>query len=164
MTTAADLWRDPIWQSLGVLAAVGFGVITLVLGVVTLYLARRRKLLTYEILSVTPLAAIKDDIGGRVQILFDLEPANDAQLLLVKFTNSGNLPIIFTDYERPVRVVLNKGVRILTAGITEVFPSSLNVTVQQGRRIRHPFSRAAESERFDDAKDFGRGFRCPDHG
>lgn len=131
MTNALELWRDPIWQSIGVLVAVVFGLVTSVLTVVTLHLTRRRKALTYEVMSVTPLAASKAYVEGKALALFDLEHAHNAQELLVQFENAGNMPIVSSDFERPVRVILNESAKILTADIAKFSPKSLTVGVQQ---------------------------------
>jgi hypothetical protein len=130
MGNSQGLWRDPIWQSIGVVVAVLFGVATLLLGIITILLTRRRKALTYEILSTTPLAAVHDDVGGRLQVVFDGQVVRNVQLALIKFTNSGNVPIRADEYERPVRLIVNENARILTAGITETFPDSLKASIE----------------------------------
>lgn len=130
MDNTNDLWRDPIWQSLGVIVAIIFGIVTLLLGLITIWISRRRKALTYKILSLTPLATIYDDIGGRVQITLDGKPVADVQLALVKVTNSGNTPIESTDYERPIRFDLSKAAQILSAGITETSSKSLKPSIE----------------------------------
>jgi hypothetical protein len=131
MTNPLELWRDPIWQSIGVLVAIIFGLITSVLTVATLYLTRRRKALIYEVMSVRPWAVSKGYVEDKAKALFDLEHARNAQELLVQFENTGNMPIVSADFERPVKVILNDGAKILTADIARFSPKSLTVGVQQ---------------------------------
>lgn len=126
--TAETILRDPAWQAVGVIIAI-------ILGMVTIWLARRpRKALTYKILSSTPLIASPEAARGKLQILFDGKPIEDVKLVLVKFTNSGNLPITSSDYESPVKLIVVSRLnvaRLLDAGVSETYPEGLakNVSV-----------------------------------
>jgi hypothetical protein len=122
--SAPNVWSDAGWVS--VIVALVFGLATVSLALIAIRQARRRKELTYEILSTTPLATLHEDMEGRIQIVFDGQPIRDVQLVLLKIKNSGNLPILSSDYEDPLRLRVNKSAKILSVGVVDTFPQSLN--------------------------------------
>lgn len=130
MQNSNELWHDPVWQAIGVIVAIIFGLATLLLSLFTAYLVRRKKALTYDILSLTPLATVNDNLEGRLQILFDGRSVSNVQLALIRFTNSGNVPVSSDDYERPISIQVDDNARILSAGVTKTVPKSINPTIK----------------------------------
>jgi hypothetical protein len=107
---------------IGILVSSGLGL--------TYYLkARRRRGLTYSVLS-TRLLSMYPESGGRVRILFDEQPVQDVGLVFVTIRNSGNEPIRTADFEVPVRLSLSAAARIISADVTQTTPSYLPVTIQ----------------------------------
>lgn len=95
--------------------------VTLVLWILNL----RKKELSYEILSDTPIISCKADIQQDFEIRFRGELVNDVCLVLVKVMNSGNVPIRSADYEGRLKIALSKGSKLIMADIEETFPSNL---------------------------------------
>jgi hypothetical protein len=120
---ASSVWNDAGWVS--VIIGLVFGFATIFLALVAIRQARRRKSLTYEILSTTPLATLHEELEGRVQIVFDGQAVRDVQLVLLKIKNSGNMPILSGDYEDALRLRVATGAKILSASVVETFPQSL---------------------------------------
>jgi hypothetical protein len=63
-----DILRDPVWQFIGVLAAL-----------VTIFIAlrqRNQKEIVYDIISDTPILSIKEEVKNRVKVLFDDKPVD----------------------------------------------------------------------------------------
>lgn len=118
-----DILRDPVWEF------VGGVVITIVIGVIAWWTQRRRKALSFDIISRTPLLSAEDEVKGKLQVLFYGEPVQDVHLATVMIINSGNVPIISADYERPVNLSFGEEAQILTAEVTETNPDSLQVSV-----------------------------------
>lgn len=121
-----DVLRDPLWQFIGVIFAVLAIFITLVL-----YRRQRsRKALSYEIVSRTPLLSIREEVKKKLQILFNGNPVQQVHLILVKIINSGNIPILETDFERPIRLIFGHEAQILTTEVVQTRPHSLHVSVK----------------------------------
>jgi hypothetical protein len=118
-----EILRDPVWQFIGVILAV-------VISCVGYLIQRNRKKLVYEIVSRTRLVTKEEEIKGSLQIVFEGKPVEDVRLLEIKIINSGNMPIVSSDYERPVSLFLGDQARILTATVSETFPQSLQATVE----------------------------------
>lgn len=116
-----DLLRDPLWQFIGAVLAV----LALILSFVIYQLQRQRKGVTYEVLSRTHLLTVREELEGKLQVLYEGEPAKSISLLVVKLWNSGNQPILATDYDRPISFCTGKTSRILSADVTDVEPAGL---------------------------------------
>lgn len=123
----SDILRDPLWQFIG--AAIAFAA---VVATIAIFISqRRRKQLSYEVISSTPLLSMREELEGKVSILFGDTPVQRVHLLIIRFENSGNVPIPASDYERPLSISLGADARILSAEITDVTPASLSVDFSQ---------------------------------
>ena len=118
-----EIFRDPVWQFVGVILGV-------IIPCVGYLIQRNRKKLVHEIVSRTPLVTKEEEIKGSLQIVFEGKPVEDVRLLEIKVINSGNAPIVSSDYERPVSLFFGDQARILTATVSETFPQSLQATVE----------------------------------
>jgi len=119
-----DLLRDPLWQFVGVLIA-------LIALYISIWQARRRKRIAYRIVSNISVARIDRSTfyDGRLQILFDGQPLDDAQVLQVQVGNTGNQSIRAADYESPLSFSIDQSARILDAEIVDAKPSSLQPAI-----------------------------------
>ena len=120
-----EILRDQIWQFVG----AAFGLVAIIVSIVLWWTQRRRKALSFDIISRTPLLSVEDKVKGKLQILFDGEPVQDVHLATVIIINSGNIPITSADYERPVNLSFGEEAQILTAEVTETNPDSLQASV-----------------------------------
>ena len=128
----SEILRDPIWQFIAVIIAL----MTIPVSIILYWKQRRRKALSYEIVSVTPLLSIKEEIKGKMRILFENKPVQQVYLILVKITNSGNLPISPSDYERAISLSFGEKGKILTAEVVETAPSSLQTSARiEGEKV-----------------------------
>lgn len=123
-----NIFRDPIWEFVGVIVAV-LGTIAAIF--ITIWLTHRRKILSYRVLSHTPIASVHNsrETDGRVQILFNGEPVHNVELILLKIENTGDIPIASDDYENPLQISLNKTAKILEAQIIEKSPNNLPASI-----------------------------------
>jgi len=101
------------------------GIAAIVVTVIIYMAQRRKKSLTYEVLSETALLRRQEELEGRLQILFDSKPIKDAYLLLIRFENNGNTPILQTDFERPVYINLGKETQVLICDTSAKKPEAL---------------------------------------
>ena len=100
-----ELLRDPLWQFVGAI----FGLVAIGIAILIFWLQRTRKSLGYEVISNTSLLTIKEELEGKLQILYEKESVNNVQLIVIKLINTGNLPIASNDYELPLRLIFNIG-------------------------------------------------------
>jgi len=117
-----EILRDPV-------SLVAIGIVTVVVAiavpVVVFVWGRRRKELSYEIVTRTPVASVAEGVDSRLQMVFDGAAVRDVQLVVIRIVNSGNVPITRDDYERPVRIVFRRPARLLTAEQLSSDPESL---------------------------------------
>ncbi len=117
-----DLARDPAWQFIGVLLALAAIFLTYVV-----YRRQQlRKRLTYDVVSRNQLLTVKEELAGKLSILYEGRPAKAISVLVVRLWNSGNQPIQAADYERPISFLIQEPGTVLSADIIDVYPSSLN--------------------------------------
>lgn len=121
-----DFIRNVNWDFVGVLVAV----ITIILSIAIFLAQRKRKKLTYEIVSKTSVLSAAEEISGKLQILFQGEAVKNVYLLVIKLSNTGNLPITTADFERLVCLKVEKSERILSAEVSETTPPNLSATLQ----------------------------------
>ena len=118
-----DLLRDPLWQFVGVLLALAaLGASFLIYS-----MQRQRKAFSYEILSLNRLLTVREELEGRLQVLYEGHPAKDICLVVVRLLNSGNVPIATTDFERPLALYTGQASKILSAVVTARDPINLDV-------------------------------------
>lgn len=131
-----ELFRDPAWQFLGVVLTLA----ALATTVLIYWLQRQRKSLSYEVVSKNQLLTVREELEGRLQVLYEGHPARDICLIVIKFFNSGSVAISSTDYERPVSFMTGTASKILSAVVTDVDPENLavNITVEDARVIILP--------------------------
>jgi hypothetical protein len=119
-----DVIGSPAWTvAATVLAAVAIGV--------SVYLSRRgrsRKELTYA-KQVTQLVSIHDEGLGRISIHYEDEPVERAYLIELSLRNSGNVPIVEDDFDRPFTVTFGRATP-MTLDIGETKPPELNPSLE----------------------------------
>jgi hypothetical protein len=116
-----DYLRDPLWQFVGVL-------ITILTILVTIWIYKRQKnqkSLSYEILSESLLLRVEDELKGKVKILYEDKPVQKVHLIVLKTINSGNIPILTSDYETPITYTCGEDSQILSSEIIEKYPKDL---------------------------------------
>jgi len=119
-----DILRDPMWQ----FVAVILGILAILISYILYRKQSQKKSLEYEIISSTPLLSMEEEVRGKLQMFFNKEPVKQVHLIQVRIFNSGNMPILSTDFKRPVGLSFGEEAQILTAEIAEVNPDSLEAS------------------------------------
>jgi len=128
----SDILRDPMWQFIGAMLAL----IAIFLSVYLYRKQRRRKSLTYNVISCTPLLSMREEIGRELQIIYNKKPVDQAHLILIKLINSGDLPIPSADYEVPISLGFGEEAQLLTAEVVKTEPVSLQASMLlKGNRL-----------------------------
>jgi hypothetical protein len=89
---------------------------------------RRSKSLSYFVRSKTKLLTLHDENVGKLEIVFDGQPVLDAHIFVIEIRNTGNIPIISSDFEKPIEIVFAKKAEILSVAIVERVPENLVLT------------------------------------
>ena len=124
-----DLLQSPVWQFVGAILTLLAILLTL-----ALYLKqRRRKALSYAVVSSSDLLSVEEEIRGRVKVLFDNAPVENVRLVIIKLWNSGEIPISKNDYESPIRIDLGQTNTVLSYEIIHKVPENLPVELSHRR-------------------------------
>jgi len=107
-----DILSNPIWQlALGLFSAISTipTISTIAFGIIALR-QRRRKEVSWQIVTNTPIIRVNSDthrqapalFGDFLHITFHDQPVNSVWLVILKIWNSGNVEIEATDYAKPI--------------------------------------------------------------
>lgn len=124
-----DIIHDPTVQFIvNVIVALLVGITAVITSVAIFRLQHNRKEVTYGIISDTAILSINKEIRGKVEIRFAGKVVSDMRLTILKIWNSGNVPIVPSDYIEPLSFVF-KGGEILDSEILEVDPSNVQASL-----------------------------------
>jgi hypothetical protein len=127
MDTILDMIRDQAWQFVGAI----IGLVTLVVST-AIYLRRReRKDLSYEILASEPLLTVSEVLTGEIKVTYQDTEIRDAHLLIIKVTNSGNVPIRQEDFELPLAFSFGSEAQVLSYEVIESPPQGLQTSLRR---------------------------------
>lgn len=111
------------WQITGSIGTIAAIIITVVL--------RRRKELSFKIITFSSLISVDNVLEDTVKILFQGNPIEDLHLIILRFTNSGNLPIKSTDFKKPLGFSFGENSWVLECNIIDKNPQSLEPVVEK---------------------------------
>lgn len=128
-----DILRDPMWQFI-------LPMLAIVVAVVLYWKQRTRKKLSYQVISCTPLLSVEEEIEGKLKIFYEGKPVQQVHLITVKVMNSGNIPVLSTDYKRPISFSFGEDAEILTTEIAKTDPDNLqaSVNIQEKKVVLTP--------------------------
>jgi len=131
-----QLLRDPLWQFAGVVLTS----LAILVAIVVYRKQRKIKSLDCKVLSATPLLTVKEELEGKLQVLYESRPIKSAHLVMIEFKNSGTDPILPGDFIQPLGVTFGSESKLLTSEIVETFPteSSPIVTTTAGGLVVTP--------------------------
>jgi len=112
--------RDPSWGAIGVVAAF-------VVPLVIWYWQRHKKRLTYRTVSKTALLTRREEIGGKIEVLYDGTPVKDIAIYVIEIANDGNVPIRSADFESDLLIGFDPRANILSCAVIDQFPEALAV-------------------------------------
>jgi hypothetical protein len=121
---------NPIWGVIGVFATVIFGIFGII-GVILalLPLLHSKKGLSYEFLSITPILQIARGFKEKIEIKLSGQIVKDVNLVNIRFTSTGGLPIKPDDYAKPIKLIVING-RIVGADIINTEPKDLGELIE----------------------------------
>lgn len=133
----SEILRDPFWQFVIV---VLIGVLAIIAAVIIYLKQRLHKNISYEIISKSSLLSVNDEIKQDVQISFKGKLVQQVSLIILRIFNSGNVPVLSTDFESPIAITLGKNAIVLTAEIIDKQPDCLPtlITSEDSRIILAP--------------------------
>jgi hypothetical protein len=116
-------WRDPIWQSIAGIATV----IGIFLTIYFFFIQRPIKELSYAQTSITQFVRSESNVEQDIEVFYKKKKVSRVSGLTLKFWNSGNVPIISSDYEKNVKFTVPKNCQILDANVVSEFPEKIGL-------------------------------------
>ena len=96
---------------------------------------RKKKNLSYEIISNIRLLEVENDLQKKVKVLYEGSEVKNVHLLTLRFTNNGNQPIDENDYVYPIKISFNANAVILTDEIIDEEPGNLGLKLWQEENV-----------------------------
>lgn len=116
-----DFLRDGAWQAAGAILAVAVAFLIY-------FLQKQRKELSFGVLSSRNLLTVAEEVAQRVQVTFDGAPIANLHVVVAGLKNSGDKPILTSDFERSLFIqVAGKGT-VLSVEPIKQNPSNLNAS------------------------------------
>jgi|GEM_PF-3591136 len=132
--TQHDFWRDGMWQSVGVITSVILALLGFALTVFIFIRQTQKKSISYEVISSSPIISVLDEFRDNFEIKFKGKLVDSLTLLVIRFFNSGNVPIEERDYSRPLSIDFGDQVELLSVNVMEEIPRNLGVTLSHDTR------------------------------
>jgi hypothetical protein len=129
---AVQLWGGGGLESVRVFLDSNSDLVMIILTVAVVVLAalalpRRRRALSYQVLSEAPLVSIRADPEKKISVMYDGKPVTNVFLVHVRVINSGSQEIVVSDYEEPVKLTLNPEALVMAPGIAEASAPELDL-------------------------------------
>lgn len=124
-TQPADIWHDPLFLTiLGIAATLLAGIIGAIVAYWIYRRQRSKKEITYQVISDAPIANINKEVKDRVKILFDGNPVEDINLLVLKVWNPGRVAVKRDDFDEPITFEFGER-KVVASDILSMEPANL---------------------------------------
>lgn len=134
--------RDPIWQFIDVGVAILAILITIYFSYKQYKLQRQKKSLSYKYITfrLPGLKSAMELSKGRIKILCDDKPIVDAVITVLEIFNDGNIPIVPSDFEKPITFVFGEESEIISAEIYDKSPENIypNIHIEGNNILVEP--------------------------
>jgi hypothetical protein len=117
-----EFLSNPLWQFI---INATIAILAIIIPVLIYRKKQNQRGITYQVISNTSILNFKEDIKGRVQVLFDNKPVGDVRLVILKIWNSGNIPILPNEHIDPLKFDFGKNVEILDTDVLETVPGDI---------------------------------------
>jgi hypothetical protein len=123
-----DTLRDPIWQFVGAVLALA----AIFLSVLFFIWQRNKKELRYSVIYQTSLFSVDKGIEDRLKVYLHNSLVTSLDLIVLRVYNSGNTPILTSDYDQPIQFRFGDNAQVYAAEISETNPKGIPVTPDKG--------------------------------
>lgn len=87
---------------------------------------RRRKGISRWAHPAAAVFRVDEQTKGGLTVLYEGRRVDDLWLVAVEVENSGNLPILPADYERPLKIIFEAGAEALRAAVAGITPAGID--------------------------------------
>jgi len=129
--TMFEFMSDPTNQFIIIVALTILSVV----GPIIVYLKQRvRKSIQFKIVSRTALFNVREEMKKELEIMYRGRKIEDAQLVLIEISNTGNIQIEEKDYIKPISFDFGEKAQVLTAEVIRMNPEELqaSTTIDKG--------------------------------
>jgi hypothetical protein len=113
-------------------------IITIVLALIAIgaayniyLISRPVKTIQIEIDTASPLVNVRPEASGTIQILYNGLSISNPELLQIKIKNTGNQPIVASDYSRPLLFSFEPQDQIISVSVVNSQPSNIDLTINK---------------------------------
>lgn len=89
----------------------------------------KNKQLKYELVEQVKLIHTDSKLPNELKLFYGDKPVKNLSLLLLRLNNTGNQPILETDFIENIRISIHKEAQIMNAEIISSKPKRLNIEI-----------------------------------
>ncbi len=120
-----EILRDPVWQFVG----AALTLVGIFIAVILSYAQRKRKELSFDILASAPMLDVAARVQDRVRITYLGRPVSKIHFVSVILINTGNVPIIASDFEESVKFNFGIDAEVLDTDLAVKNPRTLKTDI-----------------------------------
>lgn len=109
------------------LITIAIMIITIAIMIIIFLFQRQTKKLSYEIILNTSLVKVSSEIKDKIEVYYEKNKVENPQLLIIRFLNNGNQPIISSDFEENIKLVFSDDAKIIQCYSTNLNPTGLSL-------------------------------------
>jgi hypothetical protein len=108
---------------------IAFAILGIVASIITSLLIysnqKSTREISWSIVSDTPVLSVNKELADDLQVLFHDHPISDARLVVLRLSNTGNVPILREDFDGAIRFEFGNETKILSAELISTEPAQL---------------------------------------
>ena len=122
-----EILEEQFWQFVSIFLAI----IAIIITIALYRLQRKNKELSYDIITSTAILSIDEGVKDKFKILYESKEIKNSHMLIIKIKNTGNIPILESEYQKPIVIKFGKKTRILSTEIIETSPDDIDLKLKQ---------------------------------
>jgi hypothetical protein len=102
-------------------------ILTLAVGILAYLRRHTSKSLSFKIVNIIPMLSFRKEIRDKIKVTYEGNDVEDVTVFLLGFVNTGNVPVVPSDFIKPFSISFAKDVKVLTAELFESKPANMGL-------------------------------------
>lgn len=116
---------NTFWTSSNILTIIGI-IVGAIIALWIFFKQKNRKRLEYKVIANESLLSYHKDVEKDLVILFQDKRIDNLALLILEFKNTGNIPVLKSDFESPLGINFKTPTRVFGTEVINAYPKNLD--------------------------------------
>lgn len=99
--------------------------LVIIMGILGIVFARKKKELSFAVLQNLPLVSVENTLAEQIEIYYNKVPVREVNLYVIYFANTGNMPILASDFVEDISIEFVGSLNILEVSVANVQPENI---------------------------------------